>query len=422
MNSYYSIKSILDTRSQKKDLSYTIKTRLVLFQKTIDFSTGTSVLKKYWSKTLPNIKHTYKDGFRKFEKHIRDHRESIENTVTRLLDNDLIHSGMNHKQLRSIILDQNINEEIDESLKNIFAYFDKVISELRSQDKVGTARTYDSAKNAVINFKNLNKYKPIDFPIKLIDYRWLKSFESWYLARNKNSNSRNGLSVYLRSIRALINRARKEGYVDQDHNPFFNYKIKKIDTQKKAISRNDISKLKNADIQRDWHRRAKDLFFASYYLWGMSFKDLCKLQWGDIKTIEGEEFIVYRRAKTHSLFSISIIQPLKVILMDYKKNDNPYIFNILKNQITAQQELVSIKNARRRCNDALKDLCSQIGIEPITTYSARHSYATHLLEAGISVFEIMQLLGHKDIATTQRYLKGLDYKSLNTISKSVFTS
>jgi len=68
----------------------------------------------------------------------------------------------------------------------------------------------------------------------------------------------------------------------------------------------------------------------------------------------------------------------------------------------------------KRCNTALKKLAEKAEIEEnITTYTTRHSFASHLLENGVSIELISQMMGHENIRTTQIYVKGFNKQALD---------
>ena len=72
---------------------------------------------------------------------------------------------------------------------------------------------------------------------------------------------------------------------------------------------------------------------------------------------------------------------------------------------------MSHEYARGRLNAC----CAEAGLEPVQPYEVRHVYATMLLEAGITDFEITRLMGHRSIVTTTRVYGHLRPESLGQV-------
>ncbi len=129
----------------------------------------------------------------------------------------------------------------ENNLGYVFVLWESVIAEQETAGRVGNARLYRTILKSVQKFTGGK-----DFPLTQLTFAWLKKFEAWYLGKTNQSgkkNSLNGLSVNLRTIRALYNRAIKQNLVSKESYPFTHYKIRKEETRKRAISFEDVMKL-----------------------------------------------------------------------------------------------------------------------------------------------------------------------------------
>ena len=312
-------------------------------------------------------------------------------------------------------LDRSSMEEIKQYLTNehselmALRFAKEVIEEMKQAGKFGNARVYETMQ------RSLSAYvKDKDFALRLVSYRWLKKYEAWYLAKG---NSINGLSVILRTFRALYNQAIKRKLISRDYYPFDDYSIKSEKTRKRAISQADIEKLKNFEPKTDRQWRAKHYFFISFYLMGASFADIARLQ---VKSIfQGR--IEYRRMKTGRLHSIAITAPLQQLLDLYMKNKqaDDFILTIIRSD-EPEKQIVQIRDELRRYNKTLKEIGKLCKIEaPLTSYVSRHSYATLAKYKGVPTAVISEALGHSDEKTTQIYLDSFENEVLDEYHKQI---
>ena len=74
-----------------------------------------------------------------------------------------------------------------------------------------------------------------------------------------------------------------------------------------------------------------------------------------------------------------------------------------------------------KVNDKLEKKESDIPpLEDVSFHVARHSFAQHAVQQGLSMYELMQTLRHSKIETTEKYLKGLDEQLADKAMKKVF--
>lgn len=214
----------------------------------------------------------------------------------------------------------------------------------------------------------------------------------------------------------MVNKAIKRKLITKEHYPFETYKVSKLKSvnNKKALSIEEFKKLKDVDLSKSPHlREAYNYFMFSIYARGMNFIDMMKLKWSDIQ--DGR--IYYIRSKTKASFNIEIIQPMQDIIDFYKaqKRNSQYVFPIL-----LQDDLTPIQIANRkhkvlsRYNSKLKEVGKLAQIDkPLSSYVARHSFATILKYSGTSVSKISEMMGHSDVQITMTYLKDFENEDLD---------
>ena len=163
---------------------------------------------------------------------------------------------------------------------------------------------------------------------------------------------------------------------------------------------------------KDFYTRlAVALFTFSYFMGGINFVDMAYLTEKNI--IEGR--LIYHRKKTSKLINLPLQEEAMMVLKRYKNNSQGYLFPILsKEHQTEQQKLNRLHKVITKVNRALKAIGKELNIPiKLTTYCARHSYATVLKRAGVSTSIISESLGHSSEKVTQIYLDNFENNQID---------
>lgn len=287
---------------------------------------------------------------------------------------------------------------------SVFKYCQEIIDRLEKTNRIGDATVKKDLLRSLKKFTN-NK----DIAFSEINYSFLLKYEEDFLQRGVSENS---ISVYMRTLRAIINLAIKEGRCNENDYAFNTYKVSKLnnETKKRAISKEEMLRIINFDAEYGsslWH--SKNYFLFSFYNIGMNFRDLAQLKWSNILYNR----IMYKRSKNGKNFDIKI-QPRTQELLDFysKGNENidDYIFPILNPEIhkTPQSIVDRIKKINKRVNKDLKEIAKSVGIQAtqsITHYVARHSWASIQKQNGVGTSVISESMGHDSEKTTSIYLQ-----------------
>lgn len=289
--------------------------------------------------------------------------------------------------------------------------FKAEIERLESLGKINSATKHKYALQV------LDGYKPTTMALEAIDLDYLKGLELYLRQRGNKDNS---IATRFAIFKAIYNKAVKEGKVAVKQNPFSIYQVGSLwaKTRKRAIDKDDIQRLIDLEITEghttEYRRLAKDLFLFSYFTAGMNFGDIARLRYKDI--LRGR--VNYSRHKTQKLLSFQLVPMALQILEKYGTagHGEDYIFPILNRHehTTPQQIFNRLHKVLRKVNRELKVLGEMIGLGmPLTTYVARHTYATVLKRSGVSVALISESLGHSDLSTTQIYLDSFENSQID---------
>ena len=286
---------------------------------------------------------------------------------------------------------------------DVLAFIQALIDDLVKAKKFGNAEVHRQLQKKLIAFA-----KKDYLPFEDVNYTFLKKWETEHYSQE---NSAGGLSVYLRTLRAVYNKAIKQGIVPEANYPFKDFTIKKGVPDRKVLSYEELQILKNAAFpKKSAFNRYRNFFMASYYLRGMNWMDMAYLQ---VKNISGDfERISYVRSKTkNKRFSIKIHGLLKEMILENLGNnydENDFLFPILSKKDDPTKYYFTIKNKRKRLNKYLKTIAKELEIAPFTIYTARHTYAMMLKRKGAPTNVIQDSLGHRTEEMTQTYLESFE--------------
>jgi integrase/recombinase XerD len=308
-----------------------------------------------------------------------------------------------------------------QSTVDLFAAMKATAKAMRGEGKIKTASTYESALKS---FSTFAKSDTMPFSKVTVDY--LKKYEKWMLTQGKitevakskrkdkniaefkhSANSTTTLSIYIRTIRATFN---KVGITDDSY-PFGRnkYQVPTGRNVKKALTLQDIAKIFRYDAPPKSTREIyRDYWMLSYLCNGANIKDLALLKYKNIDS----DSITFVRAKTAGKIKRAVVIPLTVeiarLIDKYgQKPATPdsYILPILRTGMSHEQQRVAIDNTVRAINKHIKVIAANIGINAnVTSYTARHSFATVLKRSGASIEFISESLGHSNLQTTENYL------------------
>lgn len=291
----------------------------------------------------------------------------------------------------------------------LLPYIDTQIEWKNLKKKNGIAAAYKSTRSSLARYIGKKEIK-----LSQVNYGFVNRYRD-YLSENGVAD--NTVGYYIRNFRALYNLAVKDGFVPSCDYPFKKICTKPCKTVKRAIDREQMLKLTNASFEANLElKRSLDFFLFGFYAQGMAFVDIAYLKWKNIS----DNLIIYRRHKSKQLIQIDITPQIRSIINEHGTNPDHvdgYVFPIITSGINEYRQY---RTALGRVNRHLKSISDKLHVRPcLTTYTARHTWATLAREYGASVSAISEGLGHTKEEMTLVYLKELDLTHLHKINRMV---
>ena len=306
---------------------------------------------------------------------------------------------------------------------NLKHHFDLIIDDKLKNNKIGTAEAYKYARDSFIKFSmDINGCNENNLTLNLINSHWLRDYQNYMLSNNKSITT---ISIYIRHLRSVFNKAIDENDITKDMYPFGKkgYKIPRTKKVKKALNSEQLKALYVAEVTNDNEQKAKDFWFFSYSCNGMNLKDIALLKYSDI---EGDKFNYYR-AKTFDksaekiLITIYLTDFTRGVIEKYgNKKKSGYVFDVVDINDAAEIQYKKVKNFTRYINDHIKRIALKNDLpSDISSYWARHSFATNSLRKGASMEFISEALNHSDLSVTKNYFAGFEDEAKKEFANSL---
>lgn len=246
----------------------------------------------------------------------------------------------------------------------------------------------------------------------------LKEYEDWLAGQQSSPNT---ISTYMRTLQAVYNRWMSPGI--EGYNPvLFKDVYTKVESRtKRALTAEQMEQLRNTDFSVLTLRQQQVLtyFLLMFMLRGMPFIDLAHLRKSDLRN----KRITYRRHKTGKLMVVDVPPDAMRLLQKYRdKTDSEYLFPLLHGGLFMEEHHHRYQETLRHFNRELARLMKQLlpGVS-VSSYTARHTWATLAYHSGVPVGLISQSLGHSSIRVTMTYLKPFDAEVIDRINRQVIS-
>lgn len=380
---------MLDTSHPKKTGLYPVRIRVTYARRRQYYPTGKDMTPEEWA-ALPTSKARKWVAVRKdVESSYQIVRSTVEELATAGgFSFDTLNKRLKHSE------DTTLN-----------AAFRTKINDLQAQDRIGSKLVY----NVVL--QGVERYAGARIGFESVSAEWLRRYERFLLGEGK---SRTTIGIHMRHIRAILNDACRCGLLKEAQYPFGRgrYEIQAGEGRKMALTLEQIGRIARYDDGTATTARYRDYWLFLYLCNGINVADFVKLRYRDI--VDGEICFIRqkteRTTKTRKEIRAVVTEQMRAIIDRW---GNPpradvFLFPVLDGTEDAEQCHAKTIAAAGAINTRMRSIGKALNLGNISTYTARHSFATVLKRAGANIAYISESLGHSDLKTTENYLASFE--------------
>ena len=389
----------LDTRRARKDGTYPLVFRVRVEDKFCDIGTDFKIFKEQFDLKTNSLVNDIESNILLDQLKTHYLKRLRTYTAENLGCNDL-------KSMKAFLINKQLSEY------TIIEFWNKQIESMMASGRYGGAKIYKTSLSVISQAIDLN----VSF--SKLKYQSILELESKLFKRGVSVN---GISVYMRTFRAICNKAIHFDIVGFEWYPFRKYKVRKEKTTPRVITITEMKRYFHLDL------KPSDPLYKSwligkliFMLRGINIKDLLLISHNNIKSGR----IIYKRAKTGKLYSVEILPEMQETMNLFKSNNT--LLGVLSDaELKNTDKLVDVIVQKRKVINAhLKKLGELINSkESLSTYVFRYSYANISKQLGYSKDLIAEALGHEyGNSFTGIYLELFDNEIVDEMNRRVIDS
>ena len=372
------VAAMFDSAHPKKSGKCSVKIRVTYNRVRHYYPTGKDLMPAEWD-ALPTTK----------ARALVEIRKDIESSY------QIVRTAVEDLLMRGIFSLENLNNRLKRAGGDTLNIaFEGKIAEMKAQERIGNMMAYR------VVMKGIERFAGPRVPLSGVSVDWIRRYEKFLL---KEGKSRTTVGIHMRHIRAILNDMKRCGKILEAQYPFGRgrYEIQAGEGRKLALTLGQIGQIANYEDGTEATAKYRD-----YWLF------LVKLRYRDI--VNGEICFVRqkteRTTKTRKEIRVVVTERMQAIINRWGNPSRPdsFIFPILDGQEDAMRRKCKTMYFTRAINKRMKEVGEQLGIGNISTYTARHSFATVLKRAGANIAYISESLGHQDLKTTENYLASFE--------------